>query len=229
MIILVVRWMRLELRDNQITRKCPKESVSYRFYETIETTEIAENRLQCTSGVHHPWILKGLLKCIAEASMSLRSIFIVLCLALTASPANAKIQLYSTFSTNGVPAQECIAASAIVRPLIAQFGSPADWTWIIVCDEPAWHRVEQHIGQQDSVGGLTLGTTDLENRVTYIRGYYVLHPRDDRAEAQPDHTIAHELGHITLNTHNEDKAERKAGELLRSSALPVVVMVGEAK
>jgi Zn-dependent peptidase ImmA (M78 family) len=28
------------------------------------------------------------------------------------------------------------------------------------------------------------------------------------------HIVAHELGHITLNTHNEAKAERKGMELL---------------
>jgi hypothetical protein len=101
-----------------------------------------------------------------------------------------------------------------VTPLIAQFHGPADWTWIIACDEAAWHRVEQHIGKQDSVGGLTLGTTDLENHVTYVRGFYVLHPFSYDDMAQADHTIAHELGHITLNTHNEATAERKAQELL---------------
>jgi hypothetical protein len=155
--------------------------------------------------------------------MSLRSIFVILCLALSASTAQAKIQFFSTHSVIGVPAQECRDESAIVTPLIAQFNGPADWIWIIACDEAAWHQVEQHIGQADSLGGLTLGTTDLENHITYIRGFYVLHPHDDRPEAQPDHTIAHELGHILQRTHNEEKAERRAGELLRG--LPTVVRV----
>jgi Zn-dependent peptidase ImmA (M78 family) len=66
-----------------------------------------------------------------------------------------------------------------------------------------------------------LGTTDLENHVTYGRGFYVLHPFSSDPLAQPDHTIAHELGHITLNTHNEAKAERKAQELLKET--PVIL------
>jgi hypothetical protein len=83
------------------------------------------------------------------------------------------------------------------------------------CDEAAWHREELHIGQHDSVGGLLmLGTRDLENHVTYVRGFYMLHPFNDTGEAQANHTIAHELGHITLNTHDEVKAERKAKEIL---------------
>ena len=31
---------------------------------------------------------------------------------------------------------------------------------------------------------------------------------------QPQHTVAHELGHILADTANEDKAEKKAKELL---------------
>jgi hypothetical protein len=106
--------------------------------------------------------------------------------------------------------------------LIAQFHGPADWTWIIACDEAAWHRIEVHIGQQNSVGGLTLGTTDLENHVTYVRGFYVLHPFNSDALAQPDHTVAHELGHILMNTPNEDNAEKKARELLSGPVLASV-------
>jgi hypothetical protein len=74
--------------------------------------------------------------------------------------------------------QTCSEASAIVTPLSREFKGPFDWTSIVVCDEAAWRRVEQHIGQSDPEGGLVLGTTDLENHVTYVRGYYVLHPFD---------------------------------------------------
>ncbi len=147
--------------------------------------------------------------------MTLRSIFFVLLLAFIAAPAHAKVQFFSTHSTNGVPAQECHDASAIITPLIAKFHGPADWTWIIVCDEAAWHQVEQHIGQQDSVGGLILGISNLEDHVTYMRGFYALHPFDTSANAQPNHTVAHELGHILANTHDERKAERQAQLLLK--------------
>jgi hypothetical protein len=141
-------------------------------------------------------------------------VVLALTTATLAAHAQTHIQFYSTFSTNGVPAAECTQASVIVKPLIAQFHGPADWTWIIACDEAAWHRIEVHIGQQNSVGGLTLATTDLENHVTYVRGFYVLHPFNSDALAQPQHTIAHELGHITLNSHNEAKAEKRGMELL---------------
>jgi hypothetical protein len=137
---------------------------------------------------------------------------IPLCLStgIGVAQSHAKIQFYSTYSAVGAPARECRDASAIVTPLLSRFNAPSDWTFIIVCDEAAWHRVEQHIGQRDPVGGLVLGTSDLENHVTYVRGNYVLRPASIDELAQPDHTIAHELGHIRLNTHDEHKAERKA-------------------
>jgi Zn-dependent peptidase ImmA (M78 family) len=48
--------------------------------------------------------------------------------------------------------------------------------------------------------------------VTYIRGFAVLHPFTEAIEAQPQHTVAHELGHVLADTSNEDKAEKKAME-----------------
>lgn len=77
-----------------------------------------------------------------------------------------------------------------------------------------------HTGQAN-ISGKILGSTDLVNHVTYIRGFAVLHPFLDTAEAQPDHTVAHELGHIFMNTHNEDKAEKKARELLSGQLVAV--------
>ena len=98
-------------------------------------------------------------------------------MVLTSLPAAAKVQLYATLTVHGVPPQDCTLASAIVTPLIDEFHGPSDWTWIIVCDEAAWHRVERHIGHSDLAGGSILGAIDLlEDHVTYVRGYYVLHP-----------------------------------------------------
>jgi hypothetical protein len=142
-----------------------------------------------------------------------RAFTLIALLILAALPAVAQTHIQFFSSKTGAVPTECQQEAAILAPLLTEFHSPS-WTWIIACDEAAWHRVELHIGQQDSVGGLMLGTTDLENHVTYVRGFYVLHPFNSYALAQPQHTIAHELGHITLNTHDEAKAERKARELL---------------
>jgi hypothetical protein len=78
--------------------------------------------------------------------MTLRSIFLTLLLAFTATPSHAAMHYYSTFSKGNVPAPECVPAGAIVSPLIAEFHAPADWTWIVACDEPAWRRIEAKSG-----------------------------------------------------------------------------------
>jgi hypothetical protein len=66
-------------------------------------------------------------------------------------------------------------------------------------------------------GSQPLAATDLANKTTYVRGWALLHPFSDDLVAQPKHIVAHELGHITLNTHNEAKAEKRGMELLKQS------------
>jgi hypothetical protein len=83
----------------------------------------------------------------------------------------------------------------------------------VACDEIAWKRVEDHLGQL-GVQGRILATSDLTYRFTYVRGDDVLHPIGPGITYSPEHTIAHELGHILLNTHNEAKAERQCMMLL---------------
>jgi hypothetical protein len=48
-------------------------------------------------------------------------------------------------------------------------------------------------------------------------------PFSDDLFAQPRQIVAHELGHITLNTHDELKAERRAVQLLQPQ--PTVAQV----
>ncbi|HEY6770573.1 MAG TPA: hypothetical protein VI386_37995 [Candidatus Sulfotelmatobacter sp.] len=58
-----------------------------------------------------------------------------------------------------------------------------------------------------------LAATDLESKTTYVRGWALIRPFIDDLFAQPRHIVAHELGHIMLNTQNESKAEKKGTEL----------------
>jgi hypothetical protein len=46
-------------------------------------------------------------------------------------------------------------------------------------------------------------------------GYAILHPLNQSEAVQPRHIIAHEMGHILKNTHDEAKAERQAQLLLK--------------
>jgi hypothetical protein len=82
---------------------------------------------------------------------------------------------------------------------------------------PPGVRVADHIGFTFETYGnsnIPLAATDLESKTTYVRGWAPIHLFSDDLFAQPRHIVAHELGHITLNTHNEAKAERRGMELL---------------
>jgi hypothetical protein len=143
--------------------------------------------------------------------------------AAAQTPTSTKFKFITTFSTHGVLAPECTQEVAVVVPILNTYPAPADWTWILVCDEAAWHRLEMHTGQAN-VAGMTVGMTDRHNHLTYIRGYTVLHPSSDDPDAQPRHIIAHELGHILADTSDENKAEKKAQELLKSVSVVVAAV-----
>jgi hypothetical protein len=150
---------------------------------------------------------------------------VVLSTALAAN-AQTRIQFYSTFAKGSAVTADCNAEAVIVGPLIAKYHGPAGWTWIIACDEEAWHRVEKHT-VQDITGGRMVGGTDRANHFTYIRGYAITHPFDASSNSQPDHIIAHELGHILADTSDEAKAEKKARELLNEPT--VIASRGELR
>jgi hypothetical protein len=143
-------------------------------------------------------------------------IYLVLALILTAAPAAAQTRIQFFSAKVGALPQECQQEAAVLSPLLTQFHSPS-WTWFVACDESDWKKVEDHIGFTFETYGTSnqpLAATDLEAKTTYVRGWALIHPFSDDLFAQPRHIVAHELGHITLNTHNESKAEKKGMELL---------------
>lgn len=142
----------------------------------------------------------------------------IVALALVAFvPSSAQtMKSYSTFTKNGAAPDVCKQEAAVIRPLLTEFQAPQSWTWVVVCDEPSWSSLAMRLNIQEDPGGTILAETDIVNHYTFIRGYKVLHPISDLEEAQPRHVIAHELGHILANTHDEGVAERRAEELLRT-------------
>jgi hypothetical protein len=128
--------------------------------------------------------------------------------------AQTHIQFFS--SKAGALPTECQQESAVLAPLLAEFHSPS-WTWVVACDEAAWKKVEDHIGftfETVTHDSQPLAATELESKTTYVRGWALIHPFSDDLFAQPRHIVAHELGHITLSTHSEAKAERRGMELM---------------
>ncbi|MGF7180361.1 hypothetical protein [Tunturiibacter psychrotolerans] len=138
-------------------------------------------------------------------------------IGLIASPAGAATKYYSTFGETGVIPVECTQEVGIVSPLLAEFHSPANWTWIVACDESAWQKIEVMSGFPKALNGQIMGLTDLERKITYVRGWVMLHPLSPDQDAKPRHVIAHELGHVLANTRDEVKAEAKGQELMKGA------------
>jgi hypothetical protein len=147
-------------------------------------------------------------------------LLLILTVALTGNARAQGIQFYSLVSKGGQVPAECMDAAKIIQPMLSEFGAPKQWTWIVVCDEASWRQVEVKTGQTN-VDGTIFGLSNLDGHVTFIRGWAILHPFNPRPEYQPRHTIAHELGHILLHTPDEDKAEKKARELLKGQLVAV--------
>jgi hypothetical protein len=56
------------------------------------------------------------------------------------APAHTKVQLYSIFSTNGVPVPECVQEVKIVNPLISEFHGPGGGRGLLPHMQPATNR-----------------------------------------------------------------------------------------
>lgn len=78
---------------------------------------------------------------------------------------------------------------------------PADWRIVIACTDAQWDDILRHF---DWVGVSNYAITWRDaHRVTVIRGQ-AFHGLTD---AQQKHVVLHELGHIVLQTADEDKAD----------------------
>ena len=115
------------------------------------------------------------------------------------------LRVVSSFVAVGqaVP-EECREQVEVVTRVIAGYPQPSGWHWVLVCDAAAWQRflrLSGRPGQND-----ILASTDLEGRITYLRGDKLLHPGDVRAGIGA--VIGHELAHIRLGSEDELSADR---------------------
>jgi hypothetical protein len=119
----------------------------------------------------------------------MRNLLTLAVLILGSITANAKTVFYSSFS-NTTPPTECVQEIHVVNPLITRFHGPADWTWVVACDESAWKTIELKSGFNKATNGQIMGLTDLGRRTTWVRGWVILHPIDITADAQPRHAVS---------------------------------------
>jgi hypothetical protein len=104
----------------------------------------------------------------------------------------------------------CQTQADLLLQTLQRYPHPANWHWILLCDDAAWNHLLVHIDRsRDSV----YAVTDLEGRTTCVRGTTLLRP--DQPQASPEHVVAHELAHIMLRTPDEDRAEQLARHWLR--------------
>jgi hypothetical protein len=104
----------------------------------------------------------------------------------------------------------CQTQADLLLQTLQRYPHPANWHWILLCDDAAWNHLLVHI---DHAGDRVYAVTDLEGGTTCVRGTTLLRP--DQPQASPGHVIAHELAHIMLRTPDEDQAEQLTRRWLR--------------
>jgi len=117
------------------------------------------------------------------------------------------------------PPAMCVQEGEVFLHIAAQYPTVHQWTFYIVCTEKSWNHFV-HRSRQDAHGILVTGmpyshnpdvqiyaTTYAQSRVTYIRGYKLIHPDP---LITPSHIVVHELARIILNTASETQVDQQA-------------------
>jgi LPS sulfotransferase NodH len=103
---------------------------------------------------------------------------------------------------------------AILEKALSLFPHQQSWTWVIYPDEATWRAFTHHINiDGDGPTRSYYGQTDQEAHVTYLRGWTLAHPNDERA--LPMHVIAHELAYPYLKTRSLRAADDLSVEWVR--------------
>lgn len=113
-------------------------------------------------------------------------------------------------------AQASIAAPKEYVPVIQSYikGMPIGPGWSIHIVSPGQWQGMQQTGIRTDQSHMPYAYSDLKSRVTYLRGDILRDPKLSPETVQ--RILAHELGHITLNTSDENKADKWARTYLKS-------------
>jgi hypothetical protein len=159
----------------------------------------------------------------------MKRLFMIFVLAVGAMPVQCQVQM--KFIANGAswgPAPAiCGQEATVVRTIVAQYRHPASWTWIVACDEPSWKLLARHLDLLTPKFEV-FAATDRKNRITYVRGYTLLHPLRDYPTV-PENVIVHELAHAELNSADETKVEATAQQWIRERPGQMVATIGEGQ
>jgi hypothetical protein len=138
---------------------------------------------------------------------------ILLCFGTTSSSAQVHITLVGKDSNSAACMNEVKAFEVIA----ARYPRPANWRFVIVCDDASWVTVLTKLGQYDPRYEV-YGSTYLNSGVTYLRGWNLTHTSSD--DPSPDRIVAHEEAHIYLHSTNDGKVETLAHQWLKESGSP---------
>lgn len=135
------------------------------------------------------------------------------CFGMSAASAQVHITLVAKDSNSAACMNEVKAFEVIA----ARYPRPANWRFVIVCDEASWTTVLTKLGQYDPRYEV-YGSTYLDSGVTYLRGWNLTHTSSD--DPSPDRIVAHEEAHIYLHSTNDGKVETLAHQWLKGSGYP---------
>jgi hypothetical protein len=138
-----------------------------------------------------------------QAPKQAPALFLFLVL-LSAHYASAQ-QTYTPFTLGArpgdAPPQACVDTAHTIAPIITRYPHPAQWRWIIACNDRSWDALLQHLGW-DARGKYTIALTDQKAHITYIRAEAMAPEAED--------IVAHELAHIYLHSGDEQRVDAQA-------------------
>lgn len=130
---------------------------------------------------------------------------VLLALVITGAVAHAqsKLLLFSSTTKAGQPVPSvCIEQEQVLRKLLAKYPHPANWTYVIACEDTAWAQVERKVGIVEN-SSYVIGLTNYDPGayITYFKGSTLTTCTVGNCES--DHVVAHELAHIALRSRDE--------------------------
>lgn len=149
--------------------------------------------------------------------------FVFLLFGAGTAHSQTRVQFVANGAHGGTAPQICSQEASAVRSIVAEYRHPASWNWIIACDEASWQVLAKHLGLLNPRFEV-FAATDRKNRITYVRGYTLLHPLRDYPTV-PENVIVHELAHVELDSGDELRVEETAQQWIRERPKQVVASV----
>ncbi len=144
--------------------------------------------------------------------------FVVLTPLVTLAQPNHVIMISHETATDKATAV-CRTEVDVFAAIANQLPRPTNWTFYIVCDEKTWKDVVHATGTAKkgfdyySVTPTSGASVDMTKRVSYIRGWALIHPK--MATPEPEFIVADTLARVILNTTDDAVARNQVSAWLK--------------